>query len=76
MSTNSIATIIKMMESLPLSVQDKVVEHLQEYLLDLQDELKWDYLFQNTQNQLVAKAKLAKQEIAKGQSKPMEYDKL
>ncbi|MGH7799242.1 MAG: hypothetical protein ACREOW_01260 [Thermodesulfobacteriota bacterium] len=76
MSSNAIATLIKMMESLPEPVQDQAVEHLREYLLDLQDELEWDRQFKKTQKQLVAAARRAKQEIARGRAIPMDYDKL
>ena len=76
MSSTAIATVIKMMESLPEPVQDQVVDHLREYLEDLQDELQWDSLFKDTQQQLVAAARRAKQEIAEGHAKPMDYDQL
>ncbi len=76
MSSNSIATLVKMMESLPQPMQDQVIEHLREYLLDLQDELEWDRRFKKTQKQLAAAARRAKREIAKGHAKPMDYDKL
>jgi hypothetical protein len=33
MSSSAIATLVKMMESLPETLQDRVVEHLQEYIL-------------------------------------------
>ena len=76
MSSTAIATITKMIESLPEPAQDRVVEHLREYLEDLQDELEWDALFKKTQPQLAAAARRAKQEIAQGLAKPMDYDKL
>ena len=63
-----------MMESLPETVQDQIVEHLREYVANLQDELKWDHSFKNNQQKLVAAAKRAKQEIAEGLAKPMDYD--
>lgn len=65
-----------MMESLPDLVQDQVVDHLREYLEDLQDELRWDSLFKKTQPQLIAAARRARQEIAEGHAKPMDYDQL
>jgi hypothetical protein len=65
-----------MMESLPETAQDQVVEHLREYLEDLQDELQWDTLFKKTQPQLVAAARRAKKEIAEGLAQPMDYDRL
>ena len=76
MSSAAIATVIKMMESLPETVQDQVVEHLREYLEDLQDELQWDSLFKERQQQHVAAAQRAKQEIAEGHAKPLDYDQL
>jgi hypothetical protein len=76
MSFTAIATVIRMMESLPEAVQDQVVDHLREYLEDLQDELQWDTLFKQTQPQLIVAARRAKQEIAEGHAKPMDYDQL
>ena len=65
-----------MMESLSEDVQDRVAEHLREYLEDLQDELKWDNSFKKTQQKLIASAQRAKKEIAEGLAKAMDYDKL
>jgi len=76
MTSTAVATVIKMMESLPEPVQDRVVEHLREYLEDLQDELQWDNLFKRTQPQLVAAARRAKREIGEGRADPMDYDRL
>lgn len=66
MSTPAIATITKMLEPLPEPIQAQVVEYLREYLLDVEDERKWDELFKNTQPQLIATAQRARQEIARG----------
>lgn len=76
MSSTTIATVVKMLESLPEAIQEQVVEHLREYLADLQDELAWDELFQQTRLQLEAAARRAKQEIAQGQAQPLDYDQL
>ncbi|MGA3115306.1 MAG: hypothetical protein ABSF90_12850 [Syntrophobacteraceae bacterium] len=76
MSSKAIATVVKMMESLPEPAQEQIVTHLRHYLEELQDELRWDNLFKKTQPQLVAAAKRAKQEIAAGQAKPMDLDSL
>lgn len=76
MSSNAIATVIKMLESLPEDTQNRVVEHLREYILELEDEHKWDETFAKTQSQLSAVAKRARQQIAEGLAKPMDYDKL
>ncbi|MFZ2447827.1 MAG: hypothetical protein WAW37_15840 [Syntrophobacteraceae bacterium] len=76
MPSRAIATVVKMMESLPEPAQEQIVAHLRQYLEELQDELRWDNLFSKTQPQLVAAAKRAKQEIAAGQAKPMDPDSL
>lgn len=76
MSSTTIATVIKMLESLPEPTQNQVVEHLREYLQDLQDEIEWDNQFKKTQKQLVTAAQRTKKEIAEGRAKPMNYDQL
>ncbi|HEY9693422.1 MAG TPA: hypothetical protein V6D15_14515 [Oculatellaceae cyanobacterium] len=76
MSSNAIATLVTMMESLPTDVQDRVLEHLREYIEDLQDELQWDKSFQKTQPQLIAAARRVKQEIAEGRAKQLNSNKL
>ena len=76
MSSPAIATVIKMMESLSEDKQNELVEHLREYLQDLQEELKWQNSFNKSQDKLVSTAKLARQQIAEGKAKPMDYDKL
>ena len=76
MSSTAVVTMVKMVESLPEATQNQVVEHLREYLAELQDEIHWDTLFQKTQSQLVIAARRAKEEKAKGLAKPMDYDQL
>lgn len=76
MSSAAIATLVKMVESLPDELQEKVVEHIRDYIADLEDEKRWDTLFQRTQGNLVAAARKAKQEIAAGQLVPMDYEQL
>jgi len=76
MASAASVTVGKMLESLPETMQDQVVEHLREYLADLQDALEWDNLFKQTQPQLAAAARRAKQEIADGHAKPLDYDRL
>ncbi|MBI5652684.1 MAG: hypothetical protein HZC40_19900 [Chloroflexi bacterium] len=76
MASATIATVIQMMETLPEAAQEQVVEHLREYLLDLQDEMEWDSLVRKSQPQLVAAARRAKKEIAEGLAKPLDYNQL
>ena len=76
MSTVSVATVTKMLESLPGPLQDRVAEHLQEYIEDLRDELRWDVQFRNSQSQLAAAARDARKQIAEGLAEPMDINKL
>ena len=76
MPSATIATVMKMMESLPESAQQQVAERLREYIADLQDELRWDRLFEKTQPQLADRARQARQQIAQGEAKPLDYSEL
>jgi hypothetical protein len=76
MSSPAITTVVKMLESLPEAMQAQVVDHLYEYLADLQDERQWDAVVKKPQPQLVAAARRAKQAIAQGQATPLDYDQL
>ncbi len=76
MTSNAITTITRMMETLPEVIQDQIVEHLREYIAELEDELHWETSFNNTQDQLIAAARRAKQEIAEGKAEPMDLDRL
>lgn len=76
MSSEAIATVVRMMESLPEGAQERVAEHLRDYIQDLQDELQWDISFQKTQYQLIAAARKARKQIAESKSEPMDYDRL
>lgn len=71
-----ITTLVKIMETLPVGLQERVTEHLREYINDLQDEIKWEKSFAKTQSKLVAAARLAKQEITQGKAVPLDYDQL
>jgi hypothetical protein len=76
MSSTAIATIVKMMEGLPESVQQQVVEHLREYLDDKSDEMQWDESFKRTESRLVSEARRVRGEIAAGKDSPLDLDAL
>ena len=69
MSSTTISTVTKMLESLPGLAQDQVVEQLR-------DEIKWDQSFKKTSSKLVEAARQAKQEIAEGKTQKMDFEKL
>jgi hypothetical protein len=63
MDSPAIITLIKMMETLPESDQIQVVEAVREYIADLQDEVKWDNTFYQTQDKLAKAARKARKQI-------------
>jgi Spy/CpxP family protein refolding chaperone len=75
MVTPAVNTIIKMIEQLRESEQERVAEHLREYLATMEDEEKWDEAFANTQDKLVNAAREARKQIEAGKSEPMDFDK-
>jgi hypothetical protein len=76
MESANIVTVAKMLETLPESMQNQVVDRLRDYIAEMQDDARWDILFRETNQQLVAFAQKAKQEIKSGKAKPMDYSKL
>jgi hypothetical protein len=76
MSSAAITTIVKMVESLSDDLQERVSEHIREYIADLEDEAKWESSIERTRPNLVAAARQAKREIAEDKSVPMDYDRL
>jgi len=76
MVTPAITTVVKMMESLPEATQLQVVEHLREWLLDMEDEIAWDESFTRTQSGLYEAAQTARRQVAEGKSEPMDFDRL
>ena len=75
-SSPQISTLVKIMESLPVSLQERVTDHLREYINDLQDEIKWDNSFAKSQSKLEAAARIAKQEIAEGKAVVLDFNQL
>jgi len=76
METVAIHTVVKMMETLPESAQNRVVDLVREYLADLEDEAEWDELFAATQPQLEEFARQARREIQEGKAELMDFDRL
>jgi hypothetical protein len=76
MLSTTAMTIIKMIECLPETEQNQVVEVLRSYILDYQEEARWDELINQTQSKLVKAARLARLQIADGLSTPMDESRL
>ena len=76
MPSEATVTIIKMLETLPEQAQDRVVEHLREYIEDLRDETLWNESFSRTQANLSKAAQQARKEIAEGKATPLDIETL
>ncbi|EKD11279.1 hypothetical protein [Limnospira platensis] len=76
MSSPAIQDLVNLVESLPDTVQIQVIEHLRDYIADLQDEQRWDTAFNRTQSALVTAARQAKQQRAAGQATPLNDNQL
>ncbi|PJC73103.1 MAG: hypothetical protein CO013_07615 [Syntrophobacterales bacterium CG_4_8_14_3_um_filter_58_8] len=76
MPTSAGITMMKMIESLPEPVQERALEHMQQYIEDIRDELKWNESFGNSRNALIAAARQAREEIARGKAAPMNVEDL
>lgn len=75
MSSAAIVTIVKMMESLPDERQEQVLDHMREYLADLDDESTWDEQFAKTRERLQAAAQRARKEFQAGAAGPLDFDR-
>jgi hypothetical protein len=76
MPTSVGITMIKMIESLPEPVQERALEHMQQYIEEIRDELKWHESFGDSQSKLVAAARQAREEISRGKAAPMNLEDL
>jgi hypothetical protein len=76
MPTSAGITMMKMIESLPEPVQERALEHMQQYIEDIRDELKWNESFGTSQSKLIAAARQARDEISLGKATPMNVEDL
>lgn len=76
MSTETITTIIKMIESLPEDKQEKVIDYLRHYIAELEDEIKWDRLFKETEDELSSIAKKIKHRASEERLEDFDFNKL
>ena len=76
MPSAATATMAKMLETLPEQLQDRVLDHLRDYIEDLREDANWSASFAKSQGKLISAARQARQEIAKGQSVPLDIERL
>lgn len=76
MVSEATITITKMLETLPEQLEDRVVEHLREYIEDLRDEATWTDSFSQTQDSLIEAARQARKEISEGKATALTTEQL
>ncbi len=76
MVSEATVTITKMLETLPEQLEDRVVEHLREYIEDLRDETIWTDSFSRTQDLLINAARQARKEISEGKATALTVEQL
>ncbi len=69
-------TIIKMIESLPFNIQERILRDVQAIVADAFDEFEWQGEFEKKEEKLIAVAKRVKKQVAAGKAKPMDYSRL
>ncbi|MDX1418230.1 MAG: hypothetical protein R3293_28780, partial [Candidatus Promineifilaceae bacterium] len=55
--------------------QEQVLDHMREYLADLDDESTWDEQFAKTGERLQAAAQGARKELQAGAAGPLDFDR-
>ncbi|OUD15228.1 hypothetical protein TPSD3_01475 [Thioflexithrix psekupsensis] len=76
MHSETLTTIEKMIQPLSVELQQQVLVHLREYIAELQSERRWEQLEQSHYDGLGRAAQLARQQIAEGLARPMNWDGL
>lgn len=76
MSKETLLLIEEMLAPLPEHRQQQVIEHLREYLAEIQSEERWEQLDQDYAPKLEKMAQRAKQQISEGIARPMNLNDL
>jgi hypothetical protein len=69
-------TITKMIQALPESLQERVLEEIKPIIAEALDEAEWQMQFERSEERMIAIARNAKQAIKEGKAEPMDYKKL
>ena len=76
MKSTATLTIEKMLGGLPESIQDRVVEHLRDYIEDIREEAQWAESFSRSQEKLASLAQQAHKDKENGKAIPMDFESL
>ncbi|HOF02159.1 MAG TPA: hypothetical protein PK385_11660 [Spirochaetota bacterium] len=74
MKTNSINTVVKIMEQLPDDIQENIENKIRKIASKINDEKKWQDSYKN--DNLIKFAKKVKDDIKKGKIEKMDFSKL
>jgi hypothetical protein len=69
-------TVTKMIESLPDHLQKKLLDEITPIISEALDEAKWESDFQRGSSKLVQRAEGVRDQISKGEAKPMDFSEL
>ena len=59
MASTTTETMVKMVETLPPELHERVLEHMREFIEDILEDAKWSESFAKSQNRLAAAASQA-----------------
>jgi hypothetical protein len=76
MESSTTVTMTKMLEALPEQFQDRVLEHMREYIEDIREEAEWATSFSKNQSKLIAAAQQARKEVSEGKAVPLNMEQL
>jgi hypothetical protein len=76
MESAATTTITKMLEALPEQFQDRVLEHMREYIEEIREEAKWAESFSKSQSKLAFIARQVRKEINEGKAVPLDVEQL
>lgn len=76
MSTATIETVTRMLESLPDAAQAQAVEYLREYLDEVTEEMRWDESFARTSEKVGEAARELRQQFKEGKTEPVDIERL
>lgn len=74
MKTNSINTVVKIMEQLPADIQENIENKIRNIASEINDEKKWQDSYKN--DNLIKFAQKVKEDIKKGNIEKMDFSKL
>jgi hypothetical protein len=74
--TETSQTITEMINSLPLAIQERILEDVQEIVADAIDESDWQIKFERKQEKLMMAARRVRRQVAAGKAKPIDHSKL